>query len=288
MTTLLACSKWVVLVVAVALVVAFSFLVFKIIHTPGQKDAGLYVMFDASDSASKAIEEGFKESAVETSLTFCNDHHEGRVFFGTITASVQRDSLEDSILCPAYLNNTQYRTALLIFEREFKTKIDGMIEYRGKQIGTDIIGKLLSAALTRFNVIRSKNKFILIYSDMQQSGDGIRQCVLRSRGRNQASCVAMYYQAHPEYARVKTSALKGVPILVAGVGRTVIGPVPRDEYNAYVSFWQNFFRAEEARICWYGPDSGSESGWINTEADGSLSVNTSMFSARCEPYYLFQ
>lgn len=235
----------------------------------------MYFLFDASPSSSDVIREGYREAALLMGSSFCNRFRgRGEIELNAITANPAQDSLLTTLACPNGANETDQQTQNIAFQRTFSAAIDSVIAYQAPETGTDVVGSALQAAKQTFSAISAKQKYLMVFSDMQQSGGGLRNCVLERRFRS-ASCLKLYFEQNPD-ARQR-NALSGVEVYVSGAGRNIRGTVTRDEWQADVSFWRGFFNSEGARVCWYAATSVP----VQVRADGTKALDSNYFNDSC-------
>ena len=86
-----------------------------------------------------------------------------------------------------------------------------MIQIQADRVGSDILGSMFYAAFHSFARFPSDDKYLFVFSDMQQSGP-IRRCILN--GTQPKKCLRLYLRANPDFAKANR-ALDGVAVYVS-------------------------------------------------------------------------
>jgi len=245
----------------------------------GSGSATLYVLFDASDSSSTLIREGYRVGAVLMGTEFCQQHPgSGEIDFSAITASAEVNTQFESLQCPRRINNTDFQAKMLVFGSQLEATVNDISLYQEPVRGTDIIGAILYGANQTFDRFKPKSRYLVVFSDMQQFGDGVRPCVQKSGAAHAADCLSVYFKRHPEFD-AKRPELQDTAVFVIGVGQTAGGSLGRSEILAYRAFWKVFFRREHAKVCSYGTPNLP----VTNNSDGTQSIPSKYFSADCLP-----
>ena len=244
----------------------------------GSGSATLYVLFDASDSSSQLIRDGYRSDSVLMGTAFCQQHPgSGEIIFNVITASAAANSQLESIQCPKRVNDTDFKAKMLVFGSQLQATVDNVINYQEPTRGSDIIGAILYGANQTFDRFKPKSKYLVVFSDMQQFGDGVRPCV-RNGPAHAAACLSLYFMRHPEFD-ANRSELQDAAVFVVGVGQTTGGSLGSSEILDYQTFWTSFFKREQAKICWFAPTNMP----VTNNSDGTQSISSKYFNANCPP-----
>ena len=132
-------------------------------------------------------------------LAFCHDHSgSGNIVVNVITATPEIDSQFKSIECPSAPNETARRSALLTFEGNYKALLTQVIGYQASMPGSAILGAVVYGARETFRRFQPDEKYLVVFSDMQQSGVGVRNCVKSNGVRHAGACLEQYYVNHPD------------------------------------------------------------------------------------------
>jgi hypothetical protein len=236
------------------------------------------MLFDSSASSSAIIREGYRDGATLIGLAFCEEHPGlGEIDFNWITASPETDSQFQSLPCPSRTNETQFKAALIVFQPQLQATIDNFINLQAPAPGTDIIDAILYGASQTFDRFHPKTRVLVVFSDMEQSGVGVRNCILKAAVES-PHCLTNYFRKRPELnSRVK--ALARTAVYISGVGQTIRGSIANTDLFAYNAFWRAFFDREGARMCWYAPGNLPE----EALADGTQAINPKYFNDKCAP-----
>lgn len=237
----------------------------------------MYMLFDASPSSSALIREGYRETALLMGLDFCNRFRSnGEIELNAITAEPDQDSVLETVACPHGVNETDQKAQDINFQHTFGAAVDQVIAYQANDVGTDIAGASLYAAKQTFDEFQPKHRYLILFSDMQQSGGGVRNCILKE-GYKASSCVTRYFGENPQYPRA--GELTGTEVYVSGAGRNIRGRVTKLEWQADTSFWRAFFNTEGARVCWYAATSVP----VQVQSDGTKVLDSHYFNDHCSP-----
>ena len=240
--------------------------------------ASLLVLFDSSASSSQIIREGYRDGATLIGLAFCQQHPgSGEIDFNWITATPEADSQFKSLPCPSRTNETQFKAALIAFQPQLQGTIDDFIGQQAPSPGTDIIDAILYGASQTFDRFHPTTRILVVFSDMEQSGSGVRNCILKAAVTS-PTCLELYYKERPNL-NAKRPELTNTAVFVVGVGQTIRGPISDIDLFAYNAFWRAFFDREKARMCWYAPGNLPE----ETFPDGTTAVNPKYFRSDCPP-----
>lgn len=210
---------------------------------------------------------------------FCQQHPgSGEIIFNVITASAETNSQFNSLQCPQRINETDFEAKMLVFGSQLQTTVANTINYQEPAVGSDIVGAILYGATQTFERFKPKYRYLVVFSDMQQFGDGVRSCIKKSGVSLAATCLGLYFRKNPELDG-KRPELQNTAVFVIGVGQTVSGSINTPELVDYQAFWTSFFKREHAKICWFAPANMP----VTTNSDGTQSISAKYFNADCPP-----
>jgi hypothetical protein len=238
----------------------------------------MYVLFDATPSSSEILRQGYREDVSLAALVFCDrypDH--SSIDLNLITANPQEDSVFQPVDCPGGVNATQRGDTEVALQSTIQATLSGLITNQSSVHKSDVIGAILYGAQQTFLRLKPSNRYLMIFSDMQQSGDGVRNCVKQAGPERAPGCLKVYFRRHSEYPSF--GMLTGVEVFVSGFGMTVRGTIAPREWESYKRFWQAFFAEEGARVCKFGVERLP----IRTTGFGVRSIDPSYFKSNCSP-----
>jgi hypothetical protein len=240
--------------------------------------AMLYMLFDSSVSSSQLVREGYSEDAVLVGQSFCTRNKGGDIVLNLITAHSEEDSVFRTLGCPNGRNETDQAAKLLVFRATLQANVDEIVAMQSSQIGSDVVGAIVSGATQTFGRLKPHDKkYMVVYSDMQQFGGGVRQCVRHEGAEGASHCLRRYFAGNSQYTQ--SGALDGAAVFAIGVGKTVSGSLTSKEWQGYKSFWKTFFATEGGNVCWYSAAMLP----IQTDADGTRSLDPNYFTPDCPP-----
>lgn len=197
-----------------------------------------------------------------------------------ITASPESDSSFTSVRCPTRNNATQAEGASLVFQARLRAVVSQTILINGARPGSDAIRAILYGAEQTFNRFKPKYRYLVLFSDMQQSGGGVRNCVKAAASASESpACLDDYFRTADIPDESRSGALTGTTVFVAGFGQTIRGHLNDEEAKHYKYFWAAFFERQGARVCWFAPTSLP----ITNNPDGSQETDTRYFDEDCPP-----
>jgi len=241
------------------------------------KRGTLYMLFDASESSSALVREGYKDDAVLAALSYCHSHPGSDIVLNVITATPEQDSIFETLRCPNGANATDQQAQEIVFRAQLASRIEDVIQIQAQSPGSDVIGAINYAAEQTFRRFPNGDRVLVIFSDMQQSGGGVRNCIKGAAYQKATSCLTRYYVKNPDIDR--SPRLKAVDTYVVGFAKTIRGSVDPNERRNYEVFWRSYFARQGARLCWFAASDLP----VLTNADGSKTIDPRYFNANCAP-----
>jgi hypothetical protein len=175
---------------------------------PDNESAILYMLFDSSPSSSTLVREGYRENALLVGQSFCGRYKGGgEIVLDVITAYPEQDSVFRTLACPSGRNETDEAAKLITFKATLETAVDEIVPMQSSRIGTDVAGAIVYGASQTFARLKPDDKYLVVYSDMQQSGGGMQECVQQEGADAASRCLRLYFAANPQYPQ--SGALDG-------------------------------------------------------------------------------
>ena len=243
----------------------------------GSRSGTLYMLFDVSESSSELVREGYKDDAILIGLSYCHSHRGSDVVLNVITANPEADSIFETLRCPKGKNDTDQRAQEIVFRAQLGTRVQDVIQIQAQTPGSDVIGAVSYAASQTFRRFPTDDKYLVVFSDMQQSGGGVRNCIKTARYADVSRCLGAYYKHNPDVNR--KAQLESVSTYVIGFAKTIRGPLDSHERRNYDAFWQSYFDRQGARLCWFAASNLP----VLTNSDGSKTIDPKYFTTDCPP-----
>jgi hypothetical protein len=243
----------------------------------GSPSGTLYMLFDASESSSELVREGYKDDAILIGLSYCRSHRGSGVVLNVITATPEQDSIFETLRCPKGKNETDQRAQEIVFRAQLSTRVQDVIQVQSSSPGSDVIGAVSYAAEQTFHRFPTDHRFLVIFSDMQQSGGGVRNCIKGASYGRASRCVSDYYKRNPDVSA--KPQLDSVATYVIGFAKTIRGSIDSGERRNYESFWRTYFNRQGATLCWFAASNLP----VLTNADGSKIIDPKYFTSDCPP-----
>jgi hypothetical protein len=262
----------------VARLLALAVATLLVVGCGSHRSGTVYMLFDASKSSAEFVRQGYRENAILFAQAYCHRYRGDDVYLNVITATPEDDSVFQTLRCPKGKNETDQKAHEIVFRAQLGARIDEVIRVQAREPGSDVIDAIDFGVRNTFDRFPTDDRYLVVFSDMQQSGGGVRNCI---RGAETAAdgrgCLRAYYDAHRDVRRA--GALAGVDAYVIGLGKTLVGTIDQRELANYKSMWRAYFNEQRAGMCWF--QAGTLP--IITTPTGEKEIVDKYFARGCPP-----